>query len=285
MLLEQIRNQTTEPREIIVVDQTPPPKRDLRLEADFADLPLKLIQMDRQGQSSARNLGFQHATGDYVLLLDDDVEIHTTLIEDHLANLARSRADASCGVSRETGALPLPASFRRRRVSDVFPAGNSLLNLHVAFAIGGFDPTFDGGQCEDHEFGMRLYLNGGLAVLDPAATVLHHHAASGGLRWHGVRVVTYSSSRTKLLHRNLPAPSEILLAKRYFTPRQVRESLCLRALGTLSLRGSCLMRWVKMVTGLVLLPVTWSTMRSRERTVDEAARHSIDPPLSFRSRT
>jgi hypothetical protein len=132
---------------------------------------------------------------------------------------------------------------------------------------------------------MRLYINGALAVLDPATTVLHHHASTGGLRWHRMRVVTYSSSRTKLLHRNLPVPSEILLAKRYFTPRQVRETLWLRALGTLSFRGSALMRCAKIVTGLVLLPNTWLTMRSRERIVDQTMRHSIHPPIPLRSRT
>ncbi len=58
-------------------------------------------------------------------------------------------------------------------------------------------------------------------------------APRGGLREHGVRAVTYASSRQLITHRNLPNMSEVYLGMRYFTSRQVREMLVLRAWGTL----------------------------------------------------
>ncbi len=102
-------------------------------------------------------------------------------------------------------------------------------------------------------------------VLNPNISVLHHHAPRGGLRAHGARVITYASSRSRLLHRHLPSVSEIYLAKRYFTDRQVRESLWLRAFGTLSVRGSRWKKLAKGVLGLVLLPDTLRRIRSRYR--------------------
>jgi len=49
ILLDQFRRQTVRPCEIIVVDQTPHQERDLELEIDFSDLPLKVIRLDKQG--------------------------------------------------------------------------------------------------------------------------------------------------------------------------------------------------------------------------------------------
>ena len=67
---------------------------------------------------------------------------------------------------------------------------------------------------------------------------------------------TYGSSRRKLLDRHLPGATEIYLARRHFTPRQVREMLWLRAFGTLSAHGSLARRMVKMAVGLVSLPLS-----------------------------
>jgi hypothetical protein len=58
------------------------------------------------------------------------------------------------------------------------------------------------------------------------------------------------------LHRHLPAVTEIYLARRYFSDRQVRESLLLRVLGTLSVRGGYWKRLTKFCLGSVLLPHT-----------------------------
>ena len=103
-------------------------------------------------------------------------------------------------------------------------------------------------------------------VLDPAIRVLHHHAPSGGLRKHKARVVTYARSRTSVWARHLPEATELYLRMRYFTPRQVRESLIQSVLGTFAVRGPWWKRAAKIAAGLVLLPDTIWHIRRRANT-------------------
>jgi GT2 family glycosyltransferase len=263
-LLDQLRQQTVRPAEIIVIDQTPVAARDTAIARDFADLPLKLLVLDEAGQCRSRNAGLRVATGDYVLFLDDDDEIQPTLIAEHLVSLARYRCDASCGVADELGAGPLPADFTFVRTSDVFPTGNSMIRRDLLRRTGLFDMAFDRMPRADADFGTRAYLAGAFLVLEPSIHVLHHRAPRGGLREHKARVHNYATSREALTVRHLPSPSEIYLAMRHQTPRRVRELLWQRAFGTLSGRGQPWRRLAKGVVGLGQLPDTVRAIRAAE---------------------
>jgi GT2 family glycosyltransferase len=183
--------------------------------------------------------------------------------------MARFRSDVSSGVAEEVGAGPLPDSFRLLRASDVFPTNNSLARVSALAGSGLFDLAYERGARADGDLGMRLYLSGAFMVLDPGISVLHHHAPSGGLRTHRARVVTRASSRATLTQRHLPAVTEIYLAKRYFTARQVREALWHRALGTLRGEGSAARRLAKFVVGAVLMPQTLVRIRKTARDAEE----------------
>jgi glycosyltransferase involved in cell wall biosynthesis len=266
-LLNQLRQQTVKPREIIVVDQTPIEKRDPELVKEYSDLPLRLITLDVAGQCSSRNFGLQVAYGDYIMFLDDDDEVGPTLIEDHLRSLHMFQAEVSSGVVQEVGAASHTWSqythVPRTSLSAVFPTNNTLLHRSVLHQTGLFDLAYDHGERADADLGMRVYLSGALMVLNHEISLLHHHAPRGGLRVHGARVITYASSRKHLRYRQLPRPTEIYLALRYFTPKQVREELWLRTLGTLSVHGSPFRRFMKLAIGLFLMPHTcWHTYRS-----------------------
>jgi glycosyltransferase involved in cell wall biosynthesis len=265
-LLAQLRQQTVRPIEIIIVDQTARQQRDSKLAIEFADLPLEIIYLDEPGQCSSRNEGLRLARGDYVLFVDDDDEVPPSLIADHLTNLARFRADVSSGVADEVGAATLPPSCPFARVSDVFPTNNTLVRREVLQRSGLFDLAYERGQRADGDLGMRVYLSGALMLLDPDVSVLHHHAPSGGLRTHKARVITYASSRQRIRHRQLPSATEIYLARRYFTARQVRETIWLGILGTFSIRGSVVRKMLKFVAGMIYLPNTlWRVSQERRQ--------------------
>ena len=255
-LLAQLRQQTIKPLEIVIVDQTARERRDHKLAIDFADLPLEIINLDQAGQCSSRNEGLSRVRGDYVLFIDDDDEVPPTLIADHLLSLARFRADVSSGVANEVGATTERPSSIVPRLSDVFPTNNTLVRREVLEKSGLFDLAYERGQRADGDLGMRVYLSGALMILDPQISVLHHHAPSGGLRTHKARVITYASSRKRLRHRQLPSATEIYLARRYFTARQVREMIWLGILGTFSIRGSAAKKMLKIVAALIYLPHT-----------------------------
>ena len=262
-LLDQLRAQTVPPLEIVVVDQTEGNGRDPRWPERFADLPLRVLWRDEAGQCSSRNAGLVAARGEAVLFLDDDDEVERDLIARHLAFLRRFDADASCGVAEEAGAGALPAEFRLIRDSDVFPTNNSLLKIAALSRSGLFDLAYEKGERADHDLGMRLYLSGAPLVLNPAASVLHLHAPRGGLRQHKARVVTRSSSRASVWHRQFLAPTEAYLWARYFDAGQVQEGLLIRTLGALRGDRAGWRRWARAAVMLVLLPDTWRQNKAR----------------------
>ena len=261
-LLGQLCSQTVPPLEIVIVDQTRKERQRTDLASRFPDLPIRVFTLDQAGQCSSRNVGIEASRGDFLLFLDDDDEVPPDLIERHLTAIEAFRSEASCGVAEEDGAGPLPEAFRRTRTSDVFPTNNSMIRKRILSASGLFDLAYDRGARADADLGMRLYLAGNLMVLNADIRVLHRHAPSGGLRTHGARVITYASSRSRLLHRHLPGTTELYLAKRYFSARQVREALWHSALGTFSVRGSRLRRLAKAGLAMILLPHSvWAASR------------------------
>jgi glycosyltransferase involved in cell wall biosynthesis len=256
VVLDQLRRQTVMPLEVIVVDQTPVDHRDASILSEFLDLPLRWFELDPPGQCSARNLGLRASRGEYILFLDDDDEIGPTLIQDHLLALSTLGADVSCGVADERGAGPLPPEFEMRRVSDVFPTNNSMVRRSALVRSGLFDLAYETGQRADGDLGMRLHLTGALMVLDNKIRVLHHHARQGGLRLHKARAVTYASSRTCLLDRQLTSSTEFYLAERYFGPSAVSEIFWQSVLGTFSIHGSFGRKLLKSIIGLIMIGST-----------------------------
>jgi glycosyltransferase involved in cell wall biosynthesis len=272
-LLAQLRRQTIPPAELVVVDQTAAGRSQPGLYEPFRDLPLKVIHQTEPGQCTSRNAGIQSCTGEFILLLDDDDEIPADLIEVHLRTLAEFTADVSCGVAEEVGAGPLPPDFRHVRVSDVLPANNTLLRRAVLRRSGLFDLAYNRRSRADGDLGMRLCLTGATLVLNPAISVLHHHAPAGGLRLHKARTITYAMSRRRVFCRALAGVGEFYLAERYFTPRQTRELFWHSVLGSFSLRGNRAKCAAKFLVGALLLPTTIWELRSRMARAAALAAH------------
>ncbi|MGF1503601.1 MAG: hypothetical protein ACFB51_00445, partial [Anaerolineae bacterium] len=113
----------------------------------------------------------------------------------------------------------------------------------------------------DADLCMRLYRAGSLLLHAPESHLILQRAPSGGLRHYGQRRITYASSRQRLDHRHLPTPTEIRRMRRCFTPRQVREALLLRVLGTLVVHGGPLRRAAGALLGLLRLPDTLLRIR------------------------
>jgi GT2 family glycosyltransferase len=269
VLLGQLSGQTLPSFEILLVDQTSPERRRRDWPQRFPDLPLVYLEQDEPGQCTSRNAGLLAMRGDAVLFLDDDDEVPPDLLERHAEALARSGAEVCCGAADEVGQGELPAEFRRRRLSDVLPTNNCLVLRSALERSGLFDLAFERGARADADLGHRLYLAGALMVLEPSIRVLHHHAPAGGLRQHGARVATYGASRRSVRTLHLPSATEIYLAMRYFTERQVREALWLRVVGTFAVRGGPLRRLLKAVWAGLLLPRTlWRVAASKRAALE-----------------
>ncbi len=255
-VLDQLRRQTVKPLEIIIVDQSSKELRDMKIAEDFKDLPLKMIYQDEPGQCVSRNAGLNMSQGTHILFIDDDDEVTPTLIEDHLNSMSLYQCEVSSGVANEVGIPDLPKNFKYLRQSDVFPTNNTMIKKEVLKKSGLFDLAYNRKQRADGDLGMRVYLSGAQMILNPDISVLHHHAAEGGLRQHKARKITYAASRNSVWVRHLPSDSEIYLGLRYFTPKQVREFLWHKVIGSFAVRGNVFKKLIKIILSLVLLPHT-----------------------------
>lgn len=278
-LLSQLRRQTIQPHEIIIVDQTPPAARDEQLQADFADLPIKWFWLEQAGQSSARNLGLAQAGGEYVLFLDDDVEVPPDFIYRHLVSIQQNQSTVLNGTVYEPGDPESHGGLFLPRISDVFAGNNALLRRDILNESGLFDLAYDRGQRADHDLGMRIYLNSGLMITDPGISILHHHAPQGGLREHKARVVTRAASRRSVRLRVITSVSDIYLAKRYFTTAQVKEMLWINVFSMFTMEGSIFRKLIRIALNLVTLPVTILKLNANEKRAETMLKEYPQIPL------
>jgi GT2 family glycosyltransferase len=158
------------------------------------------------GPAAARNLGSRRATGDVVVFVDSDVEVH----DDALA-LIRAAFDDDGGLTAvfgayddDPGAPGLVSDFRNllhhhvhhegAGPAETFWAGLGAIRRDALLSAGGFDELrFPNPSIEDVELGMRITRAGGRILLDPRIQGKHLK------RW------TFSGmTQTDLLRRGVP---------------------------------------------------------------------------------
>lgn len=83
--LSSLREQTYRDIEIILVDDgSTDASAEIAHAYCQADKRYTLLQEENSGQAAARNMGLQHATGEFILFVDADDSIATDYVEQHL---------------------------------------------------------------------------------------------------------------------------------------------------------------------------------------------------------
>jgi hypothetical protein len=154
--LEAVRAATTPPEEVIVIEE-----------------PLLL------SPARARNLGARQATGDVVVFVDADVEVHRDTFsrirrafeeDDELVAVFGSYDDDPERhglVSDFRNLLHHHVHHESAGPASTFWTGLGAIRRDAFLASGGFEPRFTSASLEDVELGMRLARAGRRLLLDP----------------------------------------------------------------------------------------------------------------------
>lgn len=193
--LDDLLRQTHPPAEIIVVDTTPEGGRQpSRLPLNGRTKITYIASTSFGLVNRARNEGLKRVQSEYVLLLDDDMELPPTCLECFsLAHL--SGADAVHGSLEEKG-LELTSLHRadrpfwtvlRHRHSPTrchtiaVSSGFVSIRMDALREIGYLDEAFSYSY-DDWDLGYRLWSAGYITIHDPNVKGTHLRAAYGGAR-------------------------------------------------------------------------------------------------------
>jgi hypothetical protein len=238
------------------------------------DVPVRVLRCDGAGPAAARQAGVELASGELVVLLDDDVLPRPGLVSGHRAALCDAPARVTIGYSP----VVLPA---RRGAGDVASfayardyerrcaryelgeapvlhnlwGGNVGLWREAALRVGLSSPPFDGPGAfhEDQDFGLRAHRAGLHGVFDRALAADHHHRrtpaaalvdaerrGTGAVRVHRLHADLIGPYDPQVVLEGLPRPvaSGVRAVRR---PRAARASVA-GTLAGVALAGR-LRRW------------------------------------------
>lgn len=180
--------------EVIVVDQSPrhPPEVERQLGELAASGRIRWSRMPEPSIPRAMNVGLRAAAADLVLFLDDDVVPVRDLAGRHAAAHREPGVVAVAGQVLQPGEEPEPLAGARFAFRSSLPqpveevmGGNVSVRRTAALDCGGFDENFvQVAYRFEADFCRRIRRLGTIAY-EPAASVRHLRAGTGGTRSFG----------------------------------------------------------------------------------------------------
>jgi len=159
--LEAVFRQSYRDFEVIVVDDG----SDYDVEEAIKDYPVrKLLRLPHSGSNIARNTGYQHTRGEYLLFCDDDVELDARFLERMVETLRANedKAYAYCGFDLDGNILAMqPFS------GDKLKKGNYIntVSLIRRSRFPGFDPRIR--RLQDWDLWLTMLEDGDEGVWVP----------------------------------------------------------------------------------------------------------------------
>lgn len=161
-------------------------------------LQLIFVAQSNQGPAAARNAGIKHATGEYVLFIDDDIIPAPRLIAEHMQLHASHQDLVVLGPMLTPGDFKMApwvaweqamlykqyAAMQNGKFQPTgrqFYTGNTSLARRHLLETGGFDERFR--RAEDVELAYRLKAHGVRFVFNPQA-IGYHYAERSFRSWN-----------------------------------------------------------------------------------------------------
>ncbi|MFK2820703.1 glycosyltransferase family 2 protein [Flavobacteriaceae sp. LMIT009] len=241
-LLADLKNQTYQVDQVVVVDATPEDKRDESL-YNPDNYPFKVVfkWQTSKGSCRARNEAIDLCTGDYIVFGDDDIRIRPDFIENHIRLLQTYNAGACNGLDimadhveqtlddLEIKLNNIDPNRLKVGVSQSFSNANSCVKKEHVTTLVGNDVNYDGGYGEDGDFGISLTKIGVPVLHNPFSVNLHLKPPQGGYRFWGSQAKLMGKKRKKQpweldtpvkLIRPVPSPTVMYQFYKQFTPAQ-----------------------------------------------------------------
>ncbi len=189
VLLKSLSSQTLAATsfDVVLVDDGSKQPVGQIVDAFARSLTIKLIEQQNAGQAAARDRGVQAATGDIIVVVDDDMVLANDFLERHLAwhRLGYRVVLGRILSSPELQNLPLFERFHADQLekftesvlSGKQPRGTHVCTGNLSFrradylAVGGFDRSLL--RSEDRDLGIRLEILGAPFVFGYDAQSTH----------------------------------------------------------------------------------------------------------------
>lgn len=206
--INSVLNQTYAKLEVIIVDDNNP-NTEARVETEQLmkkyekNSKVKYVKHEyNKNGSAARNTGFKHSSGEFIMFLDDDdeflpckAEVQVKCLKEHdfswgacytkYKRIKDGKIDTVCGESRE-GNLYFDELCRNLFIQ----AGSNLMVRREAFeSIGGFNEKFQRNQ--DIEFAVRLLKRYKLAYVDEMGLIYHRYMLSEKKKFDMEKITKY----------------------------------------------------------------------------------------------
>lgn len=196
--LASIKSQTYQNIEVILVDDgstTEESDRYLNLiENDFNSRGWKIVRSSNNYLGAARNLAARHASGEYLMFMDDDNVAKPFEVETFVTAALNSGADVLTTPSDLIFGEEFPSPFRKMThcwlplgpdlniasFSNCFGDANALIRKEVFEKVGGFTEDYGLGH-EDWEFFAKISLQGYKLQVVPEPLFWYRVANSGML--------------------------------------------------------------------------------------------------------
>ncbi len=194
--------------EVIIVNDYP----EESLKEDLKNLPVKLVENPKNlGFAGAVNRGAQHATNEYLFLINSDVELPNADFKKGLDHFSKNKKLFAVGFAQEEKDGSTVGKnrffwkngfFQHSSADDLEPGpsgwaegGSSLIDKQKFNQLGGFDELYKPFYWEDIDLSYRAWKSGYEILFDPSIKVVHPHESTIGKYFS-------SSSVKKIAYRN-----------------------------------------------------------------------------------
>jgi glycosyltransferase involved in cell wall biosynthesis len=188
-LIGDLEKQTLSPAafEVLIIDDGSKTPVAPILATEKTSFTLRIIEQANAGPAAARHRGITEARGDVILIVDDDMRLPETLLEEHLR---RHRAGYSVVLGHIRSAehlkeMPLFERFHAQQLDrqvTAFRSGLPARGVHLCtgnvsfrrpdyLAVGGFDRSL--ARSEDRDLGIRLERAGARFTFAEDAYTIH----------------------------------------------------------------------------------------------------------------